>query len=1239
MVMTRPPAPALRLALVTGLCLAACASTGPVTGALPGPHGWRPGQGCRRAPLTVPASGKTGFTLVSASDTGIHFVNHLSENAAGENQIRLNGSGVALGDMDGDGRCDIYLCRLEGRNALYRNLGGWQFEEVVDAGGAACADQYSTGAVFADVDGDADLDLLVNGLAAGTRLFINIGKGHFTESADAGLDRKRGSTSLALADIDGDGDLDLYVVNYRSTTIRSTGLRVLNVGGKRMLRPEDRADYEFTPEGLLLEYGEVDALYLNDGKGRFTPVSWTDGAFLDEGGKPLKAPPREWGLAAQFRDMNGDGAPDLYVCNDFFSPDRIWLNDGRGRFRAMPRSDVRVTSLGSMSVDFADINRDGFEDFFVVDLLSRTHRLNMTQREPNGEPPEMIDKRGGRPQVQRNTLFLNRGDGTYAEIAQFSGVEASEWSWSAIFLDVDLDGYEDLLITTGHGRDTLDTDAAIRVDATPRLPANKKLLMFPKLDTPKVAFRNRGDLTFEDASTAWGFDAVGVSHGMALADLDNDGDLDVVVNNLNAVAGIYRNETTAPRLAVRLKGRPPNAQGIGAKIKVQAGSLPAQSQAMICGGRYLSGDDPVRVFAAGSPTNECRIEVTWPNGERSVMTGLPANCIYEIDEAGSKPPGATPPAAASARPLFTDVSDQLDHMHHETPFDDLARQQLLPNRLDRLGPGVAWRDLNGDGLEDLVIGSGRGGMLAAFLNRGGGRFERLRLPANVATASGDHAAVLAFSSAPGATTLLLAQSSYEGNTAHLLLQIEMQAGGPDLKEQWPAYSSSPGPMALADVDGDGELDLFIGGRVIPGRYPDAASSRLYRRVGGKFQLDGRNATGLTGVGLVSGAVFGDLDGDGDPDLILACEWGPLKLFRNDQGQLTPWDVPVSLRPSHRAPLTSFTGWWNGITTGDLDGDGRLDIIASNWGRNTKYQRQREQPLRLYAGDFSGHGTMDVIEAHYDRGMSRVVPWRALDGVGAALPAVRERFATFHAYAEAGVAELLGDRLNTAQEREANWLESAVFLNRGSHFEMKPLPVEAQFAPAFAVCVADLDGDGHEDVFLSQNFFHPQPDTSRYDAGRGLVLRGDGKGGLTAMSGQDSGVKVYGDQRGAALCDFDGDGRVDLVAAQNSAETKLYRNAGARAGLRVRLRGPSGNPDAIGAVLRLARGDTMGPARELHAGSGYWSQDSAVTVLALRETATRLWVRWPGGKTTTSDIPAEATEISVEVSGEVKLLRK
>ena len=1187
--------------------------------------------------VSLGSSRAPGFSQLPGVATGIQFKNVVPESRHLTNGILLNGTGIAAGDVDGDGRCDLYFCRTDGTNALYRNLGNWRFEEITRNAGVGCDHLTSTGAVFADLDGDGDLDLVVNTIGNGTRIFRNDGKGSFTQTWV--LNRGVAGMTTAVADVDGDGFLDLYIANHRPTalmdyanarftfrTVHGTN-EVETVNGRPTTDPDLADRFVSDGQGGIFEWGVTDVLLKNQGGTNWTVLPFTGGTFLDENGIPMTKAPQGWALCAAFHDLNGDGLPDLYVCHDFLTEDICWINQGNGKFRRLPSLALRKMPMSSMAVDFADINRDGAVDFLALDMMSRSHRdrmLFLKERPPSVHTPGLM---ANRPQYEMNTLFLNRGDSTFAEIAQLSGLEAADWAWSCAFLDVDLDGWEDVLVVNGMERAGRDQDVAEQIR---KLRATRRLSdaevyqarrMYPRLATPNLAFRNRGDLTFVETGQAWGFATKGVSTSMALADLDNDGDLDVVVGNINDPAGVYRNESTAPRLGIRLMGLPPNTRGIGARIRVTGGAVPEQSQEVISGGRYLSGDDGLRSFAAGSLTNRMTVEVMWRSGRVTRAENLQPNHIYELAESVSV--SATTRSTHSDPPWFVDHSEVLSHSHHQEVFDDFARQPLLPNRLSQLGPGLSWFDLDGDGHDDLILGTGRGGTISGFLGDGRGGFKPVPTNTLGSALDQDVTTLLGTTAASGKPELLVGLANYSAGAGLGVSVRQIQPSNSQQATLVGPTQASTGPMALADLTGTGSLSLFVGGRVIAGRYPQAADSLVLKKQGDLWLPDSIHTAVLKEVGLVSGAVFSDLDGDGLPELLLACEWGPIRVFQNQKG--------VFQDATARLGLIHYLGWWNGVTTGDFDGDGRLDIAASNWGRNTKYQSHRERPLMLFYGDFAGNSSVGLLEAHWESQIQKWVPERQLNPLAEAFPFLREKFNSHRAFSMAGVEEVLGDRFSQAKSLSANWLESTVFLNRGDHFEARALPVEAQMAPAFGITVGDVDGDGREDLFLAQNFFDAQAETPRYDGGRGLWLRGDGHGGFQAVDGTRTGVRIYGEQRGAALADFDEDGRIDLAVTQNGGATRLYRNQMARPGIRIRLQGPPGNPQGLGAVVSLIMGQTQGPAHEVHAGSGYWSQDSSTVVLGAPTDPSAVRVRWPGGKVTQIPLPVGGRSAPVVVS--------
>lgn len=1167
---------------------------------------WNDDEGYRWADISPGYFGNTGFQALSSSSTGIQFNNRVTRDEIDENRHYLNGSGVAAGDINGNGLVDLYFAGLHEPNRLYKNLGGMKFEDITDQAGVAHDEHHSTGAVFTDVNGNGYLDLLVTALHGENVLYINDGKGNFTKDESSGLGPSKGSNTMALADFTGNGYPDLYITNYKEKSVKdiytTRELDWQNILNEPLINPEDHytlippfnEHYELVrDDGALAgisELGRKDEFYLNQG-GKFEKISHTEEIFLDEYGEQLGLQ-QDWGLTAKFQDITGNGLTDLYVCNDFHTPDRIWLNQGNGTFKAAGWQAIRNLSYSCMGVDFSDINRNGKKDIFTTEMLDPDHERRMRQAPSEGHIPVKIGDVKSRPMYNRNSLFIQREDTTWAETSWMSGAEATGWSWATRFMDIDLDGYEDLIVSTGYLYDILDIDAQYTMIQN-RRNMDEHFLEFTELVEPlnltNRILRNNGDQTFSDNSSEWGFGEKDVAHGMAFADLNNNGVLDVILNRMNREALILENRTNAPRIAVRLKGKSPNTQAIGATIELKGGPVHQQKE-VTGGGDYASGSDTLVMFAAAADNDQHEIRIRWPDGEQSIIKAVHPNRMYEIYQDSVSlinNPIVTESNQAEPDPLFENISDRMNAEHYEEPFNDFDFNALLPFKLSQQGPGVAWIDLNHDGKDELLMSSGREESLSILERGESGNFSFMDTELLNEKAPGDQTAIIGWSE-NDYTQVLIGSSNYEQGTSRApsMFYYRIYRDGTADKDSIPGVLSTTGPLAAADVAGDGYLDFFLGAGFKPGQYPADANSRFVRNDKGIFRFDQVNSRMLAELGLVTGAVFTDYDRNGSQDLLVSTEWGTLKLFKNVDGEFKEITEEVG--------LNKWSGMWKGVATGDFTNNGLPDIVAANIGLNSSYQITHNQPLRMYY-DNSGFGSTDIFDTHANEN-GEYVPRNRLYKFQEQQIELN-RMSSHKQFASATMKEILGDRYEQTPYKEVNTLEHMVFINRGDHFEAYPLPREAQRSAGFHVGVADFNNDGNEDVFLSQNNFTVPPDKSRMDAGRGLILMGDGGGNFIPLSGSESGIKIYGEQRGAAFSDFNQNGKVDLAVSQNGNKMKLYQNNSEKTGYRVTLQGLPSNRNGVGSGIRLVyKNGEKGPLREIQSGSGYWSQNSYTQVM-------------------------------------------
>ncbi|WP_138994702.1 VCBS repeat-containing protein [Larkinella sp. C7] len=1055
------------------------------------------------------------FELVPAGKTGIQFANTITENDSVnliDYEYVYNGGGVAVLDVNLDGLPDLFFSGNMVPSRLYLNQGNLTFKDITESAGIR-GDNWATGVAVADINGDTYPDLYVcsagvyGELRQTNRLYINNQNGTFTErAAQYGLAYTGFSTMAVFLDYDRDGDLDLFIATYANETWDTSVIhpKITDGSGK-----------------------SADKLFRNNGNGRFTDVSKQAGLLVDG-----------YGLGVAVCDINNDHWPDLYVSNDYVDDDFIYLNNQNGTFTESAAKYLKHTSNFAMGNDVADVNNDGLPDILVVDMLPEDNeRQKLFSGAKNYDKFMMTLAQGYLPSYMRNTLQLNNGNGTFSEIGQLAGVHATDWSWAPLLADFDNDGYKDLFISNGYPKDITNRDFSVynkyaaSPDAPNRLPENQHeqhrimLRAVDELQGSKLqnyVFRNNGgdrpggDLTFTKKSDAWGLRELSFSNGAAYADLDNDGDLDLIINNIDDPAFIYKNRANELKkhhfLRMKLIGDSLNTAGLGAKVWVYAGKNGVQYLENSPYRGFQSSVESILHVGLGANPVADSVVVRWADGRQTVLRDVKANQVLTIrhQDAVAKPVLPAKPGPV----LFEEVAARLgiDFKHQETEYADFKVEHLLPHKFSQSGPGIAVGDVNGDGRSDFFVGGSAGHAGTFFLQTADGRFTGKTFDQDVMYE--DTGTLLFDADSDEDLDLLVVSGSNEqmAGTSYYQSRLYRNDGKGNFSRDLaalPRMTDSGSCVVAADYDHDGDLDLFIGGRVYPGKYPLPARSYLLRNEGGKFRDVTEKAGGqaLSRIGLVTAALWTDFDNDGQIDLMVAGEWMPVTFFKNDKGRFT--NVANSIG------LQNTTGWWNSLASGDFDNDGDTDYVLGNCGRNSRYQPTANEPIAVYAKDFDQNGTLDPVLTYYLHGKQQVT--HARDELIGQMTFMRKRFLKYADYAKGTFADVFTkDELTGAYVLTCERFESVYLQNEGhGKFTLKPLPTQAQFAPLFGMTSLDVDQDGNLDLLAVGNSYATEVTIGRYDAGIGLYLKGDGKGNFAPVPVTQSGFSATGDAKGLA----------------------------------------------------------------------------------------------------------------------------
>ncbi len=1073
---------------------------------------------CSEQPKEVVTSTKI-FNPLDEKTTGINFNNKLTEtetiNYFTYPYIYMGG-GVATGDLNGDGLPEIFFTGNMVDNKLYLNNGDLKFTDITKKSGLAGDDRWMTGVTMADVNNDGLLDIYVSvsGKFTTTKNLLYINQGNdkndipiFEEEAKKyGIADEGQSTQTTFFDFDLDGDLDLYVANYPITKFTSSN-----------------AYYKEKMDNATSK--DSDHLYRNNSNGTFTDVT-EEAGVLNFG----------LSLSATIGDFNKDGYPDIYVSNDFESPDYFYINNANGTFSERSKKLTKHTSFYGMGADIADFNNDGLLDIVQMDMTpedNRRSKANMASMSTDAFWEGIFF--GFHHQYMKNSLQVNNGlnaegNPIFSEISSLAGIATTDWSWAGLFADLDNDGLKDIFITNGSRRDINNKDYFKKVgegmnpylnnDSENKFSTLKLVDNMPSERLDNYAFKNNGDLTFSKNNDVWGISFKGFSNGATYADLDNDGDLEMIINNIDDTASVFQNLTSDKKennyLRFKLKGSQSNPFGLGTKITITNNTTTQFNELTLTRG-FQSSVEPILHFGLGKNTKVDTIQVTWPDGKQEEFTNIKGNQLMVLEYKDAKKP-STSPLIPKTDWLLTEITGSLsiDYKHNENKYNDFMREPLLPHKTSQFGPSIAVADVNNDGLDDFYVGGASESSGHLFIQKSNGRFKKsTSQPWKGDKETEDIAASFFDANGDGFKDLYVVSGGNEflGENPLLMDRLYLNDGKGKFTKTTnvlPTMLTSGGVIAPYDYDDDGDFDLFVGGRLVPENYPTPARSYILenkKRDNGEFYYEDVTATiapDLVKPGMVTSAVWVDFNNDKAIDLVVTGEWMPLLFLKNDNTKF--------VNMTSQYGLDKTTGWWNSITSGDFDGDGDIDFVAGNLGLNYKYKASEKESFDIYAGDFDKNTRLDIVLGYYSKGTQ--FPLRGRQCSSEAMRSVKLKYENYNDFAESTLEDVYtAEALEKALHYKVWIFASSYIENQGNgKFKVIPLPNEAQFSSINGILTDDYNNDGNLDLFVAGNFYASEVETPRNDASLGLILLGDGNGKFNPMPASESGLFAPYDTR-------------------------------------------------------------------------------------------------------------------------------